>query len=482
MDQEPRRKILAGARLRRVRSEIGISQSAMANELGISISYLNLIERNLRPVTAQLLIRLSETYGIDPSSFAQDEEQIATSELAEILSDEVFRPIEISRQEIRALVEQAPSIGDALKKLYGSYLDLREFQSAAAGGMSDSERGGASLSNSQDTVENIRNFLQHANNHFPAVEEAARLVVEKIRQHGCDLLSALSAHLHQTHSIRVQIMPVAIMGKTLRRFDVHRRKILISELVEPSGRAFQVAYHLGLLESGAVIDDFCNDLENKDGQVRKLARVSLANYFAAAVMMPYEEFLKAAEELAYDVDVLSARFSASFEQVAHRLTTLSRPSARGIPFFMIRVDNAGNVSKRFSSGSFPFAKYGGTCPRWNIHQTFSNPRRVETQIIELPDGAKWFSLAKTVRRLASPWGEDDSQFVVGLGCELKYANRLVYAKGLDLKSLAATPIGVNCRLCERRNCVQRAAPPLLKPIEVNENIRGYSPFDADLTR
>jgi XRE family transcriptional regulator, fatty acid utilization regulator len=241
-----------------------------------------------------------------------------------------------------------------------------------------------------------------------------------------------------------------------------------------------MAYHLGLIEAGWVFDKITEPLQGE--QVKRLARVSLANYFAAALMMPYEDFLQAAEGLGYDVDVLSARFQASFEQVAHRLTTLAKPNERGVPFFMVRVDNAGNVSKRFSSGTFPFSKFGGTCPRWNIHNTFRNPGRIETQIIELPDGAKWFSISRTVRSVAAPWGEENSRFVVGLGCEIKHAGKLVYAKGFDLKTAAATPIGINCRLCERTNCIQRAAPPMSRPLEVNENIRGYSPFDADLSR
>ena len=275
-------------------------------------------------------------------------------------------------------------------------------------------------------------------------------------------------------------MPVSVMGRTLRRFDQHRRKILLSELVETSGRTFQIAYHLGLLESADLFDRLASDLKGE--QIKRLARVSLANYYAAAIMMPYDTFLKAAESLAYDVEVLCARFSVSFEQAAHRLTTLARPNARGIPFFMVRVDNAGNVSKRFSSGAFPFAKLGGTCPRWNIHNTFRNPGRIETQIIELPDGAKWFSISRTVRRVQVPWGEENAQFVVGLGCELKHSGKLVYARGIDLKAAVATPIGVNCRLCGRANCIQRAAPPMLRPLEVNENIRGFSPFDAELAR
>jgi XRE family transcriptional regulator, fatty acid utilization regulator len=477
MAQDERRKILAGARLRKLRNDLGISQSLMANEIGVSISYLNLIERNLRPVTAQILIKLSETYGVDPSSFAQSEEIRSTAELEEILADPVFHGMTVPKSEFRALSEQAPALAEAVKRVFGAYTELRELGSAPG---TVSDRGDAAGGSAQDTVEQIRHFLQETNNHFPDLEETADQITKDLKSTGSDVMASIHQRLQEKHDIRVQIMPINVMGRTLRRFDIHRRKILISELVEPSGRMFQVAFHLGLLEAGAIIDKIIEPLQGE--QVRRLARVSLANYFAGALMMPYQEFLGAAEGLNYDVEVLSARFSASFEQVAHRLTTLSRANARGVPFFMIRVDNAGNVSKRFSSGSFPFAKFGGTCPRWNIHNTFRNPGRIETQIIELPDGAKWFSISRTVRRVLAPWGDESAQFVVGLGCELKHASRLVYAQGLNLKDALATPIGVNCRLCERTNCIQRAAPAMLRPLNVNENIRGFSPFDADLTR
>jgi XRE family transcriptional regulator, fatty acid utilization regulator len=475
MDTESRRKVLAGPRLRKLRTELDISQNVMANELGISISYLNLIERNLRPVTAQLLIKLSETYGVDPSAFAQAEDQVAASELEEVFSDPLFQALRLPRAELRHVAEQAPTVTAAIRRLFTAFAELRE---VGAGPRSQNERG--EIESNQDIVEQVRSFLQSANNHFPEIEDMCRDIARELATAGADVATSIATRLQDRHGIRVQVMPVEVMGKTLRRFDVHRRKIMLSELVEPFGRTFQAAYHLGLLEAGPIFDRIAAQVPGE--QARRLARVSLANYFAAALMMPYEPFLAAAEQLGYDVDVLCARFQASFEQVAHRLTTLAKPNARGIPFFMVRVDNAGNVSKRFSSGSFPFSKFGGTCPRWNIHHTFSNPGRIETQVIELPGGAKWFSIARTVRRQSAPWGEEDAQFVVGLGCELKNAGKLVYARGLDLKGASATPIGVNCRLCERANCMHRASPPLVRPLEINENIRGFSPFDAELTR
>jgi XRE family transcriptional regulator, fatty acid utilization regulator len=477
MEPDGRRKILAGAKLRKLRAELGLSQMAMALELGVSVSYLNLIERNQRPVTAQILIKLSETYAIDPKSFALEYELRAVAELEEVFSDPLFQSMPVVKSDLRILAEAAPGVVDAIKRLHRAYSEVVEIQSVSALERSESERSGV-VGGHEDPIERVRNFLQAANNHFPELELRAEELTDSLRRRHSDLFTALVQQLQDVHGLRVQVMPVKVMGQMLKRHDLHRNRILISELVEPSGRVMQAAFHLGLLEAGDAIDALHAKLGTSSEQVTRLARISLGNYLAAAVMMPYGPFLAAAEDVGYDVEILGARFGASFEQVAHRLTTLSRPSARGVPFFMLRVDNAGNVSKRFSSGSFPFARFGGTCPRWNIHSTFDNPGRIKTQVIEMSDGAQWLSLARTVRRFAAPWGEPDAQFVVGLGCDIRHAGRLVYGSRLA----EPTPIGINCRLCERMNCAQRAAPPLLRPLDVHENIRGFSPFDADKGR
>ena len=476
MVDDSRRKVLAGARLRKLRTELGLSQSAMANELGISASYLNLVERNQRPVTAQLLIRLSENYAIDASSFAGDEDAQATAELEEIFSDPMFQADRVPRTEIRAALDTAPTLVAAMKRLYAAYSGVLEMRSGAAPGMAGERGDVAESSAANDVVEHVRNFLQQHNNHFPALDDAAEALSQEFAATGDGLFGAMEQRLLARHAIRVQIVPRRDLGTTLRHYDRHRRKLLISELVEPAGRTFQLAYQLGLLEAAPEIDAVAADVHLQGAQASRFVRITLANYYAAALMMPYQRFLAAAEELSYDVEALGMRFAASFEQVAHRLTTLARPTARGVPFFMIRVDNAGNVSKRFSSRAFPFTRFGGTCPRWNIHSTFRNPGRIEPQVIELPNGTRWFSIARTVRRVATPWDEPDAPFSVGLGCEIKYADRLVYAQGLNLKTAKPTEIGVNCRLCERPNCVQRSAPPLMRQLEVSENTRSMSPF------
>jgi hypothetical protein len=477
MADESSRKILAGARLRRLRRELALSQTTMALELGISVSYLNLMERNQRPVTAQVLIRLAEVYDVDPRSFAREEELRAASELEEVFADPLFRAAPVPKNELREAAETTPGLVAAVQRLYRAYLETRE---GGEGGFADADRGEGAVAGRENPVERVRDFLHAANNHFPELEDLAERIAGELPASGHELFFALSERLREKHGLRVQVLPVEVMQQSLARFDRHRRRIMLSELVEPSGRIFQAGYQLAFAEANEAMDAIAARLEPGHGPLKRLARITLANYFAGALMMPYGRFLEAAERLEYDVEVLGARFAASFEQVAHRLTTLARPTARGVPFFMVRVDTAGNVSKRFSSGSFPFSRFGGTCPRWNLHQSFRSPGRVMTQIVELPDGARWFSIARTVRRTASPWGEPEAQFVIGLGCELKHAHRLVYSRGLDLKTYEPTPIGINCRLCERPNCSQRAAPPLLKALQIDEHVKGVSPFEFEV--
>jgi len=467
------KKLFVGPRFRRIRQQLGLSQTQIAEGLGVSPSYINLIERNQRPVTAQLLLRLAETYDLDLRDLATADEDRFFAELNEVFSDPLFRGLDMPKQELRDLAELCPGVTHALQRLYAAYTEARRGETLVAAQFAD--RGGDSRYEA-NPIERVRDLLEANRNYFPELEQAAETLRDEISGAGNDLFTQLSERFRERHSGIVRIMPVDVMRETLRRWDRHRRQLLISELIEPSGRIFQLALQIGLAECGGVLDAITTRSGALDETARRLYRVTLANYFAAAVMMPYQAFHSAAETLGYDVHVLAQRFSAGFEQVCHRLTTLQRPNARGIPFFMLRVDNAGNVSKRFSSGTFPFSKFGGTCPLWNVHSTFDTPDRLLRQVIELPDGSRYFSIAQMVRRPIAPHPQPQPRFAIGLGCEIRYAARIVYAAGMDLEKTEATPIGVNCRLCERENCPQRAEPPLTRTWLLDENTRRTTAF------
>lgn len=468
------RKIFAGPRLKRLRRDRHLTQAAMAAELDVSPSYLNLMERNQRPITVQVLIRLTDAYGVDPRDFMEVEGEHSAGEMEQILADPLFREAHVPRAEVRDAAENSPALLAAMARLYRAYSAAREATEAGVAAGSDRDRAEPVLGESP--IDRVRAILQEARNHFPELEDAAETAASELALTGQDLFFALSEHLRARHGIRVRVLPLEVMGDRLRWYDHHRHQLMISEAVEPPGRIFQAAYQLALSQFGDLLNAIAMRLEPNDEVSRRLLRITLANYWAGAVMMPYARFHDAAELAGYDVELLASRFAASFEQVAHRLTTLARPAMRGVPFFLLRVDIAGNVSKRFSSSRFPFANSGGTCPLWNIHAAFTEPGKILTQVIELTDGSQWFSIARTVRRSLTPFGALEPHFAIGLGCEIKYARRLVYAKRLDYSALDAAPVGINCRLCERPACPQRAAPPALRPLSVEESMRSISPF------
>jgi XRE family transcriptional regulator, fatty acid utilization regulator len=468
------RKIFAGPRLKRLRRERQVTQARMAEELDVSASYLNLMERNQRPITVQVLIRLADVYGVDPREFMEGEANQAIGEIEQLLADPIMREAGVPRSEVQDAAEHAPTLLAAMQRLYRAYVSAREATQADLTQRADPDRTEAIIRESP--VDQVRAILHAQRNHFPELDQAAETLASDLALGGHELFFTISEHLRAKHGIRVRVLPLDVMGERLRWYDHHRRQLMISEVMDQPGRTFQAAYQLAFTDCDTVLSELTQKLDPGDDLARRLLRVTLANYFAAALMMPYGKFHEAAELSGYDIELLGARFGASYEQVAHRLTTLARPTARGIPFFLLRVDSAGNVSKRFSSGRFPFAHFGGTCPLWNVHGAFGEPGRILTQVVELTDGSRWFSIARTVRRSITPFGAIEPHFAIGIGCEMKYAGRLVYAKRLDLSSVEATPIGINCRLCERPACPQRAAPPVLRPLHVDEQMRTVSPF------
>jgi predicted transcriptional regulator/DNA-binding XRE family transcriptional regulator len=474
MSDTASRKVFAGPRLKRLRRERQLTQARMAEDLDVSPSYLNLMERNQRPITVQVLIRLTDVYAIDPRDFMTGESDQTIGEVDQILADPLLRETPVPKPELQDAAEHSPTLLVAMQRLYRAYTALREANEEGFVAGRDPDRAEPLLQESP--IDRVRAILREARNYFPELDEAAETLAADLALTGHELFFSISEYLRGRHGIRVRVMPLDVMSDRLRWYDHHRRHLMISEVIEPSGRTFQAAYQLAFAEFNGLLSDLSVKLEPKDATTRRLLRITLANYFAGALMMPYGQFHAAAELMGYDIEVLSARFAASVEQVAHRLTTLARPTARGVPFFLVRVDIAGNVSKRFSSGRFPFAHSGGTCPLWNVHAAFAEPGRFLTQVVELTDGSQWFTIARAVRRAITPWGAVEPQFAIGLGCEIKYAARLTYAKRLDLNALDVTPIGINCRLCERPACPQRAAPPATRALLIDETMRNVSPF------
>jgi predicted transcriptional regulator/transcriptional regulator with XRE-family HTH domain len=460
------RKLYLGGKLRRLRRELGLNQSAMAAEVGISPSYLNHLERNQRPVTAQVLLRLADMYDIDLKSFAAEGgEGTGVDQLAEIFGDPMFADLGVPRYELLEVADNAPAAADAIARLYAALVERRQHP-----------LGGAPDEGSLVTPEAwVRDHIQAQRNYFAYIEEAAETLAGALGD-PVQIWEPLRRRLKEGWGADTRIVPPELLDFTTQHYDIHRKRLMLSSMLRPESRTFAAAYQLALLEFRPLLSKMLDGAAPPDLPTRRLLHMSLANYAAGAIMMPYAAFLGAAEKARYDIDRLCGEFGASVEQVSHRLTTLSRAGARGIPFFMLRVDAAGNISKRFAGEAFPFSRFGGTCPRWNLHAAFQTPGRIATQIVETPDGMRFFTISRTVERAVRLDPRESSQLAIGLGCEVKHAAKLAYADGMDLSRPLVTPIGPACTICPRIRCPQRAAAPAGRTLALSETQKTISPY------
>jgi len=464
------KKLIVGPKLRRFRQTLGLTQARMAEDLGISTSYLNLMENNQRAISAKVLLRMAERYDFDIASFAGESDLHLVTEFYDAMRDPLFRDLPVSKTEAEDLVSTSPNAARALLKLYGKHRDLSMRTIEQTGDREKVEL----LEQSAEAVESVRQFIHAQKNFFPRLDAVAEGLSAELGLDKRSHAAVITDRLKERHGISVRVVPVDVMPQMLRYFDRHLMRIDLSELLRQSGRRFQLAFQIGMLEQRALIDEIVKSAKLPGQEAEGLCRTSLANYFAAALLMPYDRFLKEAEKTRYDVELLSHRFGTSFEQTAHRLTTLQKQNAQGIPFFFIRIDVAGNVSKRFSSGRFHFSKFGGACPLWNIHECFQTPGSLNTQIIQMPDETTYFSIAKMVSRSDGTYEAPEQKLAIGLGCDIAYAPRLTYGDKYNLDTPQPTPIGVNCYLCERANCLQRAHAPLNKTLNFDERARSMS--------
>ncbi len=472
-----------GTKVRALRRRGKLSQVELAQRLAISPSYLNLIEHNRRPLTAALLIKLAQVFELDLRTFAADHDERLASDLLEVFADPLFDGHELTGPDVREVAQSQPAVARAVLSLYQALQQSRESLDSLAARVSLELEGGefAAVPASRLPSEEVTELISRHGNHFPELEEAAERIRGDARITEDDVFGPLGRWLTRAHGIDVQVETVEVMRGALRRYEPERRRVLLSELLAPRSRAFQLALQVGLLVEREVLERIAGAHVLTTDESRALSRVAMANYFGGALMMPYTPFLNAARALRYDVELLGHRFRSSFEQVAHRLTTLQRPGERGIPFHFLRVDIGGNISKRFSASGIRFARFSGACPRWNVHAAFLTPGRIRVQVSEMPEGERYFCIARSVEKGSAGYHAIHTVHAVGLGCSLEHAAELVYADGIDLSNRQAiVPVGVTCRLCPRMDCAQRAVPPLAHPLEVDENVRGAS-FYAPLT-
>jgi predicted transcriptional regulator/DNA-binding XRE family transcriptional regulator len=456
-------RTLIGRTVRRLRTERGMSQNALATRLGISGSYLNLIEHDQRAVTASLLIKLAETLRVDLAELSGSQERQLEAGVREALGDPLLGAEAVPAAEIADLAASAPTAARAILALHRALRVARE------------DAAGVALPSGRRILlpnEEVRDLFDECSNYFPALEAAAEALATELGvSSASEMNHAIAERLRGRHDVRVTVCP---LDGALRRYDPTTRTLALAETLPRESRGFHMAFQLAFLEAREVVEATLADAAPSSPEAAMLIRIGLLNYVAGALLMPYQGFLHAAQELRHDMEAMAARFGVSFHQACHRLSTLQRPGARGVPFFFLRVDPAGNVSKRFSAAGFPFARYGGSCPRWVVHTAFAHPGAVQVQVAELPDGAAYLCFARAEAQ-TTRWGEPRPVHVIAMGCALAHAGEVAYADGLDLDG-ARVGIGLSCRLCERPDCRSRAFPPLEHRLSLDPMTASTAPY------
>jgi predicted transcriptional regulator/DNA-binding XRE family transcriptional regulator len=479
-------KAFLGARLKRLREERGLTQVAVAKQLEVSASYYNQLENNQRPLTPGLVLKAAGLFAVDAAAFSEEQEGRLVSDVREVLATSV--PEEsIALAEIKQVASELPAVARALVSLGRRHRQAVERIEAMARRFNDA-------SMDLDTAlppmpyEEVRDFFYRRHNYIAVLDEFAEQIAEQagmVGARGLRAIDALTARLQERHGVRiVRGDPEVAPGSSarapelaLRHYAMDRKVLCLAPNLTPAQEAFQVATQLAFLEASALIDQVASEGAFSTQEARALCRIGLAHHFAGALIMPYMPFLAAAEGAHYDIDRLCRQFGVGYETACHRLSTLQRPGAPGVPFFFMRVDRAGNVSKRQSATDFHFSRVGGTCPLWNVYEAFAQPGRVLVQLAQMPDGRTYLWIARTVSHGQRAFGQPEKVFSIGLGCDVRHAARLVYAQGLDLKHLElATLIGMGCKVCDRPACPQRAFPPVGRALAVDENESRFEPY------
>jgi XRE family transcriptional regulator, fatty acid utilization regulator len=462
--------MFSGARLRRLREERGLTQAALARTLDLSTSYVNQLENDQRPVTVPVLLALTERFDLPAYYFSADSDARLVADLSEVFTAAAAE--NVSRTQIEELVARMPAIGRGLvgvhRRLRDATEELEAYRSRATTETSLPLQGPMPF-------EEVRDFFYDRNNYIGELDAAAEQMFAEsgMRVGGLDIqLCTLMAKF----GISV-VVDGGLPETTKRSFDPATRVLRVANWLLPGQRAFQIATQLALVSQSELISALVTTDDQLSGEARAVARIGLANYFAGAVLLPYREFHRAAEQLRYDIDLLGRRFEVSFETVCHRLSTLQRPQCRGVPFIFVRTDRAGNISKRQSATAFHFSRVGGSCPLWVVHDAFAQPGRILTQVAQMPDGRSYFWVAKTSAPEGRGYLGQHASFAIGLGCDLAHAHKLVYSTGVVLDDPStAVPIGAGCKICNRSACPQRAFPYLGGHAVVDENTGSNLPY------
>tara|TARA_B110000116_G_C16796143_1_gene566855 strand:- start:216 stop:1661 length:1446 start_codon:yes stop_codon:yes gene_type:complete len=469
-----------GSRIRKERRSKGLSQSELSKKLLISASYLNLLESGRRTITVPLLIKIGNELSLSLKDLTLESNKRMLSDVMDVLSNEMFEDLDITNLETNEFISNNPNIAKALLTLNDSYKSLRDDMQNRLEQM-DVDSSVKEKQSTRLPVEVVSDFLQENKNYFDSIERKAEELRAKIgMRFGPGIGSTeikFTNYLKSEYKNEVKIVPPEEDEKSVKRYDKKKNILYLSEMLTYTARNFHLAYQIAYFDGFELIDKITEDNKFYSEEVVPIIKISLMNYFAAALLMPYDDFLESAKKYKYDVEILMHHYAASFEQITHRLTNMQRPGNEGVPFHFLKTDIAGNVSKRFSLSGIHIPRHGGSCPRWNVYIAFLGPGKIHPQISRMPDGKVYFCIARAFEKGIERHGMPRSFVSIGLGCDMQYANELTYSEGMDLQNKKLqTPIGVSCRICPRVDCQQRAFPPIDKDLKLDISFRGTSPY------
>ncbi len=469
-------KIFAGPRIRRIRSGLGLTQTAMAEELEISASYLNLIERNQRPLTVQLLLKLASTYKLDLDELQGSGDENLLSQLKEVFSDPLLAGEIPDRSELIEFTEATPNVANAMVKLYRGYRESLDRLSGLSSMMAE-EGSDTLVTAARLPVDEMRQALEQRSPYIPAIEQAAdRLFSGLDTSDG--LLAGMRRWLRREHGLVVQVLPVETMPDWRRRFDKHSNRLMITERLSPADQLQEVALEVALLAERTLIEEEVEFLKLATPEAKRLARFEIARLMALAMILPYEKFLTTAKRMRYDINLLRSRFGVTFAQAAWRLAMLQKTGQSGVPFFVMETDAAGNRIRRAGANGFPVTRFGGDCPKLVVHQAFGSPGQIFSEAVITPQDVKFVVIGRTIEGLRSGYIDRPQRTALLVGFDFSHAAEVVYGDGLfGENAREAVSIGPGCRLCERPGCISRAHPPLTRPLGLDEMVRGVSEFD-----
>ncbi|KIC50801.1 helix-turn-helix transcriptional regulator [Tateyamaria sp. ANG-S1] len=459
-------KLYAGAKLREVRTRVGLTQKDFAAKLGVSLPYLNQMENNNRPVSTTVVLSLAQEFGLDVTELSSGDGERIVSDMREALSDPVFSSDMPPMADLRLAASNAPALAHAFLELHRAYRQTHERLASL-----DEALGREDARARPSPWEEVRDFFHYCDNYIDAVDRAAEHFANAEGHHRNIRVAAVSSLANGGVEVSFEDTD------TLRRYDPETQTLVLSHRASQESQTFQLLLQVALLRQNKLLEATLDFARFQTEEARAIAKIGLANYFAGAALMPYGQFLQAAQDTRHDLEQLATRFGASIEQVCHRLSTLQRPGAKGIPFFFVRVDQAGTITKRHSATRLQFARFGGACPLWNVHRAFEQPGQFLRQLAETPDGVRYVSLARDVTKSGGRFGAPVRRYAIALGCEVTHAGQLVYADGLDItRAEAFEPIGISCRICERKMCHQRSVPPLERKLSVDPDTRDVLPY------